>query len=54
MGLLKAAADGAAANVRINLDGLKDQDYKAAVDRDLASLSAAGSAHVTAAMQALA
>lgn len=39
--LLTAAADGAAANVRINLDGLKDPDYKAAVDRDLTSLAAA-------------
>ena len=30
IGLLKAAADGAAANVRINLAGLKDEAFKTA------------------------
>ena len=33
IGLLKAAADGAAANVRINLAGLKDEAFKAATPK---------------------
>ena len=54
IGLLKAAGDGAAANVRINLDGLKDQDYKTAVGRELGELSAKVAAHCAEAMRALA
>jgi len=54
IGLLKAAGDGAAANVRINLDGLKDQDYKTAVGRELGELSAQVAAHCAEAMRALA
>lgn len=41
LGLLKAAADGAAANVRINLAGLKDDGYTAATEADTARLLAA-------------
>lgn len=44
MGLLKAAADGAAANVRINLGGLKDEGFKAAAEADTARLLSAASA----------
>ena len=40
IGLLKAAADGAAANVRINLEGLKDEGYKAATEAETARLLA--------------
>lgn len=54
VGLLKAAAEGAAANVRINLEGLKDLDYKAAVERDLSELSAVATAHTAEATRALA
>lgn len=38
-GLLKAAADGAAANVRINLDSIKDETYRAATAAELSRLS---------------
>lgn len=38
IGLLKAAADGAAANVRINLTGLKDEAFKAATEAETARL----------------
>ena len=41
IGLLKAAAEGAAANVRINLAGLKDEAYKAAADAETTRLLAA-------------
>ena len=44
IGLLKAAADGAAANVRINLGGLKDEAFKAAAEADTARLLRASSA----------
>ena len=54
IGLLKAAAEGAAANVRINLGSLKDQDYKASVEREVADLSAAVTAASGDAMHALA
>lgn len=40
IGLLKAAANGAAANVRINLGGLKDEAFKAAAEADTARLLA--------------
>lgn len=42
IGLLKAAAAGAAANVRINLEGLKDEGYKAATEAETARLLAPG------------
>lgn len=38
IGLLQAAADGAAANVRINLTGLKDEAYKSATETETARL----------------
>jgi methenyltetrahydrofolate cyclohydrolase len=41
IGLLKAAATGAAANVRINLGGLKDEDFKGAAEADTGRLLAA-------------
>jgi formiminotetrahydrofolate cyclodeaminase len=44
IGLLKAAAEGAAANVRINLDGLKDEAFKAAAEADTVRLLRAASA----------
>ena len=40
IGLLKAAAEGAAANVRINLVGLKDEAFKAATDAETTRLLA--------------
>lgn len=41
LGLLRAAAEGAAANVRINLEGLKDAAYRDATEADTARLLAA-------------
>jgi formiminotetrahydrofolate cyclodeaminase len=41
IGLLAAAADGAAANVRINLAGLKDEGYKSATETETARLLSA-------------
>jgi methenyltetrahydrofolate cyclohydrolase len=38
LGLLKAAANGAAANVRSNLGGLKDEAFKAATEAETARL----------------
>jgi formiminotetrahydrofolate cyclodeaminase len=38
IGLLRAAAAGAAANVRINLGGLKDEDFKAVTEAETARL----------------
>ena len=38
IGLLKAAATGAAANVRINLGGLKDEGFKSATEAETARL----------------
>ena len=40
IGLLRAAAEGAAANVRINLVGLKDEAFKAATDAETTRLLA--------------
>jgi glutamate formiminotransferase/formiminotetrahydrofolate cyclodeaminase len=40
IGLLKAAAEGAAANVRINLTGLKDESFKAQADAETTRLLA--------------
>ena len=42
IGLLTAAAEGAAANVRINLTGLKDESYKSATEAETARLLTAG------------
>jgi formiminotetrahydrofolate cyclodeaminase len=44
MGLLNAAADGAAANVRANLTGLKDETFKAATDAETTRLGLAAAA----------
>ena len=44
MGLLQAAADGAAANVRINLGGLKDEGFKASAEAETDRLLSAASA----------
>lgn len=44
MGLLQAAADGAAANVRINLGGLKDESFKASAEAETNRLLSAASA----------
>ena len=44
IGLLRAAAEGAAANVRINLTGLKDAAYVEATGAETARLLAAGAA----------
>jgi formiminotetrahydrofolate cyclodeaminase len=44
IGLLKAAADGAAANVRINLTGLKDEAFKTAADAETTRLLLAANA----------
>ena len=41
IGLLRAAAEGAAANVAINLTGLKDEAYKAATAAEVAGLRTA-------------
>ncbi|HEX6162047.1 MAG TPA: cyclodeaminase/cyclohydrolase family protein [Vicinamibacterales bacterium] len=41
IGLLKAAAAGAAANVRINLGGLKDEAFKSAAEAETARLLSA-------------
>lgn len=41
LGLLKAAAEGAAANVRINLTGLNDEAFKSATDAETSRLLAA-------------
>jgi formiminotetrahydrofolate cyclodeaminase len=54
IGLLKAAADGAAANVRINLTGLKDETYKHATDGETTRLTAAAASHAGDALRAAA
>ena len=51
--LLRAAAAGADANVRANLDGLKDEAFKAATDAEATRLSSEAVANTTAALQAL-
>jgi formiminotetrahydrofolate cyclodeaminase len=53
IGLVKAAADGAAANVRINLGGLKDESYKNAAGDETSRLSAQASAHAVTALAAV-
>ena len=54
IGLLKAAADGAAANVRINLTGLKDEAFTSATEAETSRLSSQAAAHAAAAMQSVA
>ncbi len=41
LGLLEAAASGAAANVRSNLDGIQDEAFKSRTERELGQLGAA-------------
>lgn len=53
VGLLEAAAAGAAANVRINLDGLKDDGFNANVSSEASRLAAETAAAARAARQAL-
>ena len=52
--LLRAAAAGAYANVRANLDSIKDEGFKSTTDTEAARLSSAAEADASAAMQALA
>lgn len=54
IGLLKAAADGAAANVRINLGSLKDTAFVSETEAETVRLSGAAAAHATAALQSAA
>jgi methenyltetrahydrofolate cyclohydrolase len=54
IGLLKAAADGAAANVRTNLAGLKDESFKRATEAETSRLAEQAAAHAAAAMRSLA
>ena len=54
VGLLEAAAAGAEANVRINLDGLKDEGFNANVSSEASRLAAELAAAARAARQALA
>lgn len=53
IGLLRAAAAGAQANVQINLEGIKDEAFKATTGAEAARLSAAATANAHAAMQLL-
>ena len=53
VGLLEAAAAGADANVRINLDGLKDEGFNANVSSETSRLAAETAAAARAARQAL-
>ena len=52
IGLLKAAADGAAANVRINLVGLKDEAFKTATTTEMSRLTDTATACAAEAMRA--
>jgi methenyltetrahydrofolate cyclohydrolase len=52
--LLRAAATGAHANVRSNLESIKDEGFKSSTDTEAARLSAAAVADASTAMQALA
>jgi len=52
--LLRAAAAGAYANVRINLEGSKDEGFKTATGAEAARLSADAESNAAAAQQALA
>ena len=46
-GCCRAAAEGAAANVRINLTGLKDEAFNTATEAETARLLAAAAGHQT-------
>jgi formiminotetrahydrofolate cyclodeaminase len=52
--LLRAAAAGAEANVRANLEGLKDESFRSATAAEVAQLSADAAAAADSAMRALA
>lgn len=54
IGLLKAAAEGAAANVRINLVSLKDESFKTATDAEASRLTASAIEGAAAAWRAAA
>jgi formiminotetrahydrofolate cyclodeaminase len=54
IGLLKAAADGAAANVRINLGSLKDERFKDETDAETSRLCEAAAADAGAALGSVA
>ena len=54
IGLLKAAADGAAANVRTNLDSLKDEGFVSKTEAETARLARQAAEHASAAMQSVA
>jgi formiminotetrahydrofolate cyclodeaminase len=53
IGLLEAAAAGAEANVRANLDGLKDESFRANVSSEVSRVAAEMAAAARAARQAL-
>jgi formiminotetrahydrofolate cyclodeaminase len=52
--LLRAAADGAYANVRSNLESIKDEGFTSSTGAEAARLSSAAAADASTAMQALA
>jgi formiminotetrahydrofolate cyclodeaminase len=52
IGLLKAAADGAAANVRINLTSLKDESFRGTTETETVRLLDAATTRAAAAMKA--
>lgn len=54
VGLLRAAADGAHANVQTNLEGIKDEGFKTTTAAAAARLSSAAAADATTALQQLA
>jgi formiminotetrahydrofolate cyclodeaminase len=53
IGLLKAAADGAAANVRVNLASSKDDAFKTATEAETSRLATDAAAHAATAAHAL-
>lgn len=54
IGLLQAAADGAAANVRINLTSLKDESFRDTTAAELARLAEAARSHAAEALRSVA
>lgn len=54
IGLLKAAADGAAANVRINLVSLKDENFRTATESETSRLANEAEAFAAAAFRSVA